>query len=249
MKRLLGVGAGFLVLAGVTVYIAGLPLFRDAPPDTEQVVLLHGLGRSEMSMLLMENALAGAGFEVHNIGYPSTELSSDALVTEISTAIDDCCADNGRTLNLVGHSLGGLLIRAYLAGRHPANLGRVVLIGTPNHGSELADLDAGLLGTLVDMAGPTARMLGTGSEDFPASLPPPDYPLGVIAGTRDAIVTNEWLPQPNDSMVSTASVRLDGMTDYVEFPVTHWGLRNDGDVARAVIRFLRTGAFRTHSRP
>lgn len=243
MKRLLGIGTALAVLAGGVLYLTSLPLFRTPPAGAAQVVLLHGLGRSETSMLILENALAGAGFEVHNIGYPSNDESPDALVEQITAAIDDCCAGNGRPLHLVGHSLGGLLIRAYLAERHPANLGRVVLIGTPNSGSELADLDEGLLGTLVDMAGPTARMLGTGSDDFPASLPPPDYPVGVIAGTRDAVVTNEWLPLPNDSMVSTVSTRLDGMTDYVEFPVTHWGLRNSEGVARAAIHFLQTGAF------
>ncbi len=243
MKRLSGAIIGLVAMASGVVYVAGLPLFRAAPSDAAQVVLLHGLGRSETSMLILENALAGAGFEVHNIGYPSQEESPDALVVRITAAIDDCCADNGRTLHLVGHSLGGLLIRAYLASHHPANLGRVVLIGTPNHGSELADLDAGLPATLLEMAGPTAGMLGTGPDDFPASLPPPDYPVGVIAGTRDAVVTNQWLPLPNDSMVSTASTRLDGMTDFVTFPVTHWGLRNDGDVARAAITFLKEGSF------
>jgi hypothetical protein len=125
----------------------------------------------------------------------------------------------------------------------PDNLGNVVLIGTPNAGSELADLNEGLLGTLVDMAGPTARLLGTGADDFPASLPPPDYNVGVIAGTRDAPVTNRWLPLPNDGMVSVASARLDGMTGFQTFDVTHWGLRNSRAVALATVAFLRDGAF------
>ena len=230
-------------ILGAGWFVAGLPLFQPAPPDAEQVVILHGLGRSESAMLILENTLAGAGYEVHNLGYPSKDETPEELVARISSAIDACCADNGRPLHLVGHSLGGLLIRAYLAKRKPPNLGRVVLMGTPNKGSELADVEDGIMGSVVEWSGPTAKMLGTGPDDFPASLPPPDYPVGVIAGTRDAIVTNQWLPLPNDSMVSVESARLEGMTDFRTFHVTHWGLRNDLEVADAVVHFLRHGAF------
>jgi triacylglycerol lipase len=115
----------------------------------------------------------------------------------------------------------GLLIRAYLEAHRPDNLRRVVLLGTPNGGGELADQADGIAATLLDYAGPTAQLLGTGSDDFPASLDPPDYPVGVIAGTRDAGLTNQWLPLPNDGMVSLASARLDGMSDFLELEVTH----------------------------
>lgn len=242
MKRLLGVGALVLII-GSGLYVADLPLFQPAPPDADQVVLLHGLGRTETAMLVLENSLAEAGFAVSNIGYPSNDAAPDELVQHVSAAIDDCCANNGRTVHFVGHSLGGLLIRAYLARGLPDNLGRAVLIGTPNHGSELADLEEGLPGTMVELAGPTAQMLGTGPDDFAASLPAPDFEVGVIAGTRDALVTNEWLPLPNDSMVTVESAKLDGMADFREFNVTHWGLRNNLAVAEATIHFLENGIF------
>lgn len=242
MKRLLGV-AVLVVLLGGGLYIADLPLFKPAPPGAEQVVLLHGLGRTESAMLVLENSLAGAGFEVHNIGYPSNDETPAQLVARVSAAINDCCANNDRTVHFVGHSLGGLLIRAYLAAGLPDNLGRVVLLGTPNHGSELADLEDGLPGTMLELAGPTAQMLGTGPDGFAASLPPPDFEVGVIAGTRDALVTNEWLPLPNDSMVSLESAKLEGMSDFREFNLTHWGLRNNPAVAEATIAFLNAGRF------
>ena len=146
MIRILGIGTLLILLAG-SLYVADLPLFKPAPPDADQVVLLHGLGRTESAMLILENSLAGAGFEVHNIGYPSNDATPDELVAQVSTAINSCCANNDRTVHFVGHSLGGLLIRAYLAQGLPDNLGRVVLLGTPNHGSELADLEEGLPGT------------------------------------------------------------------------------------------------------
>lgn len=242
MKRVLGIGALVLLIGG-GLYIADLPLFKPAPPGADQVVLLHGLGRTENAMLTLENSLAGAGFEVHNIGYPSNDATPEELVAQVSAAINACCINNRRTVHFVGHSLGGLLIRAYLADGLPDNLGQVVLIGTPNHGSELADLKEGLPGTMVDFAGPTAQMLGTGPDDFAASLPPPNFEVGVIAGTRDALVTNEWLPLPNDSMVSVESTKLEGMSDFRAFNVTHFGLRNDSAVASATIHFLEYTRF------
>ena len=242
MKRLLG-GALFAGGAIAIYFVLTLPIFRTPEPGADQVVLLHGLGRTETAMLLLENELAGAGFEVHNIGYPSTDDSPDELIDRVGAEIDDCCLDNGRRLNFVGHSLGGLLIRAYLQDTTPDNLGRVVLLGTPNRGSELADQSEGLAGNVLAMAGPTARMLGTGPDGLAASLRPPDYPVGVIAGTRDSGVTNQWLPLPNDGMVSLDSARLDGMTDFIELSVTHFGLRNDPEVARQTLYFLAHGSF------
>ncbi|MEM8768204.1 MAG: alpha/beta fold hydrolase [Pseudomonadota bacterium] len=242
MKRNLFIAATIVLLAGA-VYLADQPIFRPAPEGADKVVLLHGLGRTEAAMLILENDLKGAGYDVYNIGYPSNDLGPEALVEQVSAAIVDCCEGGEDTVHFVGHSLGGLLIRAHLAKGLPANLGRVVLLGTPNKGSELADLEEGLPGALVDMAGPTAQMLGTGPDAFPASLPAPNFVVGVVAGTRDAIVTNQWLPLPNDSMVSRDSAHLEGATDYLEFEVTHWGLRNDPDVAAATITFLKNGRF------
>jgi len=242
LKRWLG--AALFVVAGViTAYVLTQPIFDEPAADAEQVILLHGLGRSETAMLFLENELAGAGYEVHNIGYPSNDGTPEALLKRVTEAIDRCCANNDRPLHFVGHSLGGLLVRAYLDRAIPSNLGRVVLLGTPNKGSELADQTDGLAAILVEYAGPTAQLLGTGPDSFPASIGPPHYPVGVIAGTFDGGISNEWLPLPNDSMVSLESAKLEGMTDFAAFNVTHWGLRNDSDVAAATIRFLQQGSF------
>lgn len=118
-----------------------------------------------------------------------------------------------------------------------------MLIGTPNHGSELADLGEGYPVSLASRAGPSGRALGTGPEAFPASLPPPDYPVGIIAGTRSNALTDRWLPQPNDGMVSLASAELEDMAAMVTVDESHTGLRNSAVVADLVSQFLRYGRF------
>ncbi|MDJ0927753.1 MAG: alpha/beta fold hydrolase [Gammaproteobacteria bacterium] len=245
MKKLLIILAIAGVLAGGYYAFRLAPLVTTDNTGADKVVLLHGLGRTETAMLLLESALTEAGFDVHSFGYPSTEQPPAVLLELVSEQIDSCCRDSDHTVHFVGHSLGGLLIRAYLANGKPDNLGRVVLLGTPNKGSELADEkpDEPIGNSIVELAGPTAQALRTGPDGFAASLPPPNYPVGVIAGTRDNPVSNEWLPVPNDGMVSVDSARLDGMTDFIAVNVSHYELRSNLDVAAQVIEFLLRGKF------
>ena len=245
MRRLIVVLLAAGVLVGGYYALRLLPLLTGDNSGADRVVLLHGLGRTQMAMLLMESALTGAGFQVHSIGYPSTAETPAALLKIVSEEIENCCMGQRETVHFVGHSLGGLLIRAFLDERGPERLGRVVLLGSPNKGSELAE--ANELGALpqavLELAGPTAKALRPGPNGFPATLSPPYYPVGVIAGTRDNPVSNQWLPVPNDGMVSVESARLEGMTDFITFEVSHWELRNSPDVAGQVAAFLLNGEF------
>ncbi len=82
--------------------------------NQEIVVLLHGLGRSNMAMWRLAGRLEDAGYEVHRVGYSSINTTPDEIIEDISKQINDCCANESRLVHFVGHSLGGLLIRAYL---------------------------------------------------------------------------------------------------------------------------------------
>ena len=245
LKKLLVVLLGAGVVVGSYYLVRLQPLLTTNNAGSAKVVLLHGLGRNETAMLLLESALTRAGYDVYNVGYPSNEQAPAVLVDIVSEQIDACCGDAVQTVHFVGHSLGGLMIRGYLAANRPGKLGRVVLIGTPNKGSELADANGleHLSETLLELAGPAARALNTGPDGFAATLPEPDYPVGVIAGTRDNAVANRWLPLPNDGMVSVASTQLEKMADFISFDVTHWGLRNEPAVAEQVVEFLKRGKF------
>ena len=251
MHRSRYIQAALLALLVIGVVVGGPRLWRVLPLLTldnsgaEKVVLVHGLGRTERAMLLLEGSLTEAGFDVYSLHHDSREDAPEALLAAVARQIDACCSGGSGAVHYVGHSLGGLLIRDYLSGGTPANLGRVVLLGSPNSGSELADAErhGHLTSAWLARAGPAARLLNTGPDGYPARLPPPDYPVGVIAGTRDNALSNAWLPVPNDGLVSVASARLEGMTDFVSYPVAHWDLRNDAEVASQVIAFLERGAF------
>ena len=209
--------------------------------EREMVVLLHGLGRSNTAMWLLARRLENAGFLVERVGYSSLRQSPEEIIAEVSGQIRDCCADRSPRLHFVGHSLGGLVIRAYLQDNPVAHLGRIVLIGTPNQGTPLVDRFQDHC--LFELLGPTTGSLGTDGESLPRRLTTPHYPVGVIAGVVDRPLNDPLLPGPDDGLVPVESTKLDGMSDFVVVESGHSALRYDEEVANQVIAFLKRGKF------
>jgi len=206
------------------------------------VVLLHGLGRSENNMRILEWRLEYMGHRVCNVGYDTRVATIEEAADEVFAAIEACGVGPG-PMHFVTHSLGGLVLRAFLS-RHPLErAGRAVMLAPPNHGSEIADVLRDL-GWIEPIMGPLASQLGTRPYDLPKRLPTPSIPFGVIAGD-DWInpVGPLWLPAPHDGTVSVASTRLDGMSDHIVLPYTHTFIVAAGAVAEQVDRFLRRGRF------
>lgn len=217
----------------------------DVPRQPEVVVLLHGLGRTDRSMRPLEKYLSRSGFEVANLRYASTEKAPDALVDDLRESVAACCPE-APTLHFVGHSLGGILIRAYLAEDAPnlvGRVGRVVMLAPPNHGSELVDSlgDSSLFRWAL---GPSALELGTDRNSLPNRLPPPSFEVGVIAGTGSVNpIGSALIPRDDDGTVSVSSARLDGMTDFLVVPSSHSFIMHSEKVAAQVVQFLRHGRF------
>lgn len=221
---------------------AAIPTPEPEPAEPkETVVLIHGLWRGPGSMWLLAGRLEDAGFNVVRVGYGSFGATPEDIVGEVTRQIDDCCSALPRSVHFVGHSMGGLAIRAYLARRSVANLGRVVQIGSPNGGTPIVDEYADAW--WMDIAGPAAKALGTGPESFPASLPPPDYPVGIIAGARFGDFRIDLIDGDDDGLVPVESTKVAGMTDFIVLETGHAMMRYSADVAIQTIAFLRHGRF------
>jgi len=235
--------SSFLVM--IAILLSGARQSAAAGPDTgDCVILLHGIGRTSRSMRPLESYLKKQGCRVINLGYPSTEYPIEELADFIGEKVEQVSGVQASRLHFVTHSLGGILLRCYLKKNRPENLGRVVMLGPPNRGSELVDrLRKTFLFRII--YGPAGQQLGTEPTGVPSQLGPVDFELGVITGSNSLNPLFSYLiPGEDDGKVSVESAKVEGMADFLVVPRSHPFIMNSPEVAEQVVHFLRYGRFR-----
>lgn len=212
--------------------------------NSECVVLLHGLARVSNSMAELERKLERATYEVININYPSRSHAIDVLAMDaVGRGLTQCRGRQAERINFVTHSLGGILLRVYLQHENINELGRVVMLGPPNQGSELVDKLLPVPGFKL-FSGPAGVALGTVGDSVVPSLGAVDFDLGVIAGDTNINPLNFLLlAGPSDSIVSVESTKVEGMNDHRVLPVMHTFMMRNNEVIDEAIHYLKTGMF------
>lgn len=216
----------------------------EASPAT--VVLLHGMGRTRLSMEKLAANLQRDGYAVVNLSYPSTRSTVNESVQHLHQTFQQQRLKEHRTVHFVTHSLGGILVRAFLKQHPQSNLGRVVMLSPPNRGSELADrLMAGPLRHLYRLTtGPAGQELGTSPDSTPNQLGPVDFPLGVITGSRSLNpLFSSTFDGPNDGKVAVERAMVEGMADFLVVRHSHSFIMRSSTVTRETIHFLKHGRF------
>ncbi|RRJ94587.1 alpha/beta hydrolase [Opitutaceae bacterium TAV4] len=218
------------------------------------VILLHGLARKPGSMARMERRLRAEGYEVRNIGYSSREARVEVLAEQVLGPVfgEDAAgwgAAGGR-VHVVTHSMGGILLRQYIAAHGvPGRLGRVVMLAPPNHGSEIVDKLGGWR-LFAAVNGPAGGQLGTAADGLVASLgawpsaKPGMAELGVIAGNFSwNPFYSSMIAGDDDGKVSVASTHLEGERAHRVLPYSHTWIMRRKETIDAVVAFLKTGRF------
>lgn len=208
------------------------------------VVLLHGVW-------LPAGAMGGLGRRLRNIhgrtchlfGYPSVRDDLDVNAARLSEFIEQIRADR---IDIVGHSLGGIVALRMLARTAPTNVRRVVCLGSPLLGSSAALVlckhkwGKSLIGRSL-----ATSAVDSCAEDWAPAVTTA-YEVGVIAGQANVgfgrLFTS--FSGENDGTVSVAETLLPGIRDHLVLPVGHTGMLFSRTVAEQAGCFLDNGRFK-----
>jgi hypothetical protein len=208
-----------------------------------RVLLIHGLARTPLSLLGLARELRRDGHHPQLVGYVGAVESYSAIVSRVRSRLQ-AAARTGEPYAAVGHSLGGLILRAAL-GDWPVELAAprcVVMLGTPNQVPRLARRLRGW--RLYQWVNGEAGQLLAQPEFF-ARLPVPMVPLTVIAGTKGwPRAVSLFGGEPNDGVVAVAETRLSATAAVVELPASHTFMMNNRQVRTLVREVLARAAGR-----
>ena len=212
------------------------------PMSGTAVIALHGILRSSHVWCDMENAMKQDGVTFIRIDYPSTQKPIDEFAIQLQNVIHSL--DGIDEIHLVAHSLGGLVVRKWCQDYSDPRVKRLVMIGTPHCGAELADM---LQRNWIfrGVFGPSGQQLVANPEGYIGQLARPAMEFAVIAGakgTPDGY--NPLIPGDDDGIVTLKSALLPGAVDSITVRGLHSFQPWNPEVIAATRRYLKTGALR-----
>lgn len=204
-----------------------------------RVLLVHGLGRTPLSMAWLARRLRGAGHRPESFGYAAWAASYRGIHGRLVSRVARIDAEDTPWV-AIGHSLGGLLLRDAIATAAPCRLAHLVMLATPNQLPRLAPraVRAAPFRWFTGECG--ARLA---SPDYFAALPEPTVPHTIIAGTRG--ITGRWSPfgeEPNDGIVAVRETGLAASATPRTIRAAHTFIMNDHTVQSMILEILAGAA-------
>lgn len=199
-----------------------------------QILLIHGLARTSLSLLSLEWCLQAAGYRPEQFGYFAFAEDFDQIAERLRQRFN-LLARRG-AYAVVAHSLGGVLTRAALSLGTVAEPEHIVMLGTPNQPPRLASY-AWHLPPFRWFTGQCG--LNLTRLDFYQALPGLQSPYTIIAGTGGF---KGWLSpfgdEPNDGVVALTETRLSPSDRIVELPIWHTFMMNYPEVQNLILQAL-----------
>lgn len=202
-----------------------------------KIIILHGLYMHGLVMQPLSHKLRKLGYQTQVLTYNTVAIDKQRVFEKIDSALDA-----NQTNVLVGHSLGGLIIKAYLNDRQPnlKSISHVVAIGSPIRGASIVERMQQLgIGGMLGNSPLHGLNLHDDLWDFKQKL-------GCIAGTiplgaRALFGMDQSML--SDGTVTVEETKIEGMTDHILSPSTHTSLIYNSFVPKQIDYFIKHDCF------
>ena len=198
-----------------------------------KALLVHGMGRSPASMALLATRLGRAGVRPQLFGYLPAAQSFESIAERLANRLRVLAAE-GEYL-VIGHSLGGLLLRAALERLDPEVLRprHLFMLATPNQSPRLARRFQHHP-IYRWWTGDAGQLLANPERVDAIALPAVPYTLVAgVSGRKGK--GSPFAEEPNDWIVSLGEVRLAEDDQIVTLPVGHTFLMNYREVVDLIL--------------
>ena len=199
------------------------------------VLLIHGLGRTSMSMAGMAHFLRSRSFTPHTFSYWAWQKSYADIVAELRSQLTILSQQGDYVI--VAHPLGGILSRSALDNLDGPSPRHVVMLGPPNRQPRLAAI-ARQIPPFQWFTQDCGAQLNNSS--FYQSLPTLTCPYTIMAGNSGP--RGSWSPfknELNDGIVAVSETLMQDRDRPLLFPVFHTFMMNHRALQNAVCSCLR----------
>lgn len=240
----------------------------DSRKNQDFLVLLHGIyGKSSDMESIAQNFKDN--YRIINIQYPTTKETAEEIsdlyiepnienikeqifsenfhkkignqyyeIAENSNKINKNFNQNIK-INFVAHSMGTGILRYYLKENPLENLGKVVFISPPSHGSHLADVP--FVDKLPSMLGKVVPQFSTKKDSFVNQLGEPDYDYMILIGNK----TNNPLYSmiirgKDDGMVPLKTAKMKSDNFKIIENTTHTSILKDKRTMKEISEFFKS---------
>lgn len=216
------------------------------------VIVFHGIYGKAKTLNAITDTLEKEGYSGINIQYPTTEdtvekITEKYIAPNVESVIKTVEEENilrrkqglpEIKINFIVHSMGTGVLRYYLKTHKLNNLGKVVFISPPSHGSQLSDNP--ISDIIKDTLGDAVKQFKTSSDSFINSLGEPDYQCYVMIGNKSGnFLYSILIPGIDDGMVPFKTSRLNNCNYKVIENATHTSILEDKRTLNEIADYLK----------
>jgi pimeloyl-ACP methyl ester carboxylesterase len=203
-----------------------------------QALFVHGMGRSTLSGWRLLARLRARGITPHAFGYAATFQDFASISKRLVTRIHALSTDGEYVL--IGHSLGGVLLRAAVAALPPGTPQprRIFLLGSPIKPARLAQkLQRNWIYRVL--AGDCGQLLA--SQTRMAQIEPCSTPtISILCVTGWKGRMNPFQGEMNDGIVSVSEASAEWIAEEIRIPAIHTYLPSNSLVSRIILERIAT---------